>query len=150
MHAWPATAFLIVNLRNIAAAGSCCCLLMHLKVLIFRGNALIYIKGPYIFLLAYFFTIALCSPPTTTSSSFLHPQVHISRAEELHRPFPNRASPASGPAGALHQESVDQGVAELAGRRDGQALQALHATVSHPGHPCGRRLLPPTVSRQLR
>lgn len=68
MHAWPATAFLIVNLRNIAAAGSCCCLLMHLKVLIFRGNALIYIKGPYIFLLAYFFTTALRFPPPPSST----------------------------------------------------------------------------------
>lgn len=68
MHAWPATALSIVNLRNIAAAGSCCCLLMHLKVLIFRGNALIYIKGPYIFLLAYFFTTALCSPSTPSPS----------------------------------------------------------------------------------
>lgn len=57
----------IVNLRNSTVAGSCCCLLMHLKVLIFRGNALVYIKGPYIFLLAYFFTTALRSlsrPPT--------------------------------------------------------------------------------------
>lgn len=40
---------LIVNLRNNVAARSGCCLLMRLKVLIFRGNALIYIKGPYIF-----------------------------------------------------------------------------------------------------
>lgn len=59
--------FHVVNLRNSAAAGFCCCLLMLLQVLIFRGNALVYIKGPYIFLLAYFFTAALRSlprPPT--------------------------------------------------------------------------------------
>lgn len=47
--AFGAGPLLIVNLRNNVAARSGCCLLMHLKVLIFRGNALIYIKGPYIF-----------------------------------------------------------------------------------------------------
>lgn len=133
-----------MNLRNSTAAGSCCCLLMHLKVLIFRGNAPVYIKGPYIFLLAYFFTRALLS----LSSS--NPQVHFSRAEELHRPVSDRASPAFGPARATHQEPVDQGVEKLAGRWDGQTLQALHPAVAYTGHSCGRRLLFLSSSRYLR
>lgn len=98
---------------------------MRLKVLIFRGNALIYIKGPHIFRWPTF------SPPHSL------PQVHISRAEELYRPFPARASQASGPAGPLLEEPVDEGVEELQGRRAGQTLQAVYPALSHPGDPCG-------------
>lgn len=71
---------------------------MLLKVLIFRGNALVYIKGPYIFLLAYFFTAALRSlprPPTPRytfhvlkNSIVLSPIVqarHLDRLEPLTR-----------------------------------------------------------------
>lgn len=86
---------LIVNLRNNTTAWSSCWLLMHLKVLIFRGNALIYIKGPHIFHWPTF------SPPHSL------PQVHISRAKELYRPLPARASQASGPAGRPHEDSMD-------------------------------------------
>lgn len=98
---------------------------MRLKVLIFRGNALIYIKGPHIFHWPTF------SPPHSL------PQVHISRAEELYRPLPARASQASGPAGPLLEEPVDEGVEELQGRRAGQTLQAVYPALSHPGDPCG-------------
>lgn len=74
---------------------------MLLKVLIFRGNALIYIKGPHIFHWPTF------SPPHSL------PQVHVSRAEELYRPLPALASQASGPAGPLLEGTVDEGVEEL-------------------------------------
>lgn len=75
MHAWPATVSLIVNLRNIAAAGSCCCLLMHLKELIFRGNALIYIKGAVYFSLGLLFhhraPLSLPRPPPSSTPRYI-------------------------------------------------------------------------------
>lgn len=117
---------LIVKFRNdCTTARSSSWLLMRLKVLIFRRNALIYIKGPHIFHWPTF------SPPHSL------PQVHVSRAEELYRPLPARASQASGPPGPLHEGSLAQGVAELQGRGAGQALQAICPTLSHPGDPCG-------------
>lgn len=70
-------------------------LLMRLKVLIFRGNALIYIKGPHIFHWPTFL------PPHSL------PQVHVSRAEELYRPLPACASQATGSAEPLHKGPVD-------------------------------------------
>lgn len=94
---------------------------MRLKVLIFRGNALIYIKGPHI---SHWPTF---SPPRSL------PQVHVSRAEELYRPLPARAGQASGPNGGVRQERVDPGVEEFEGRGAGEALQAVHPTLSHPG-----------------
>lgn len=120
---------LIVRFRNDCATARSSWLLMRLKVLIFRGNALIYIKGPHIF-----------HWPTFSPPHFL-PQVHVSRAEELYRPLPARASQASGPAGPLHEEPVDQGVEELQGRWAGEALQAVYPTLSLPGDAYGN--LPP-------
>ncbi len=111
--------------NDCATARSSSWLLMRLKVLIFRGNALIYIKGPHIFHWPTF------SPPHSL------PQVHISRAEELYRPFPAHACQASGPAGPLHEEPVDQGVEKPQGWRAGQTLQAFHSTFSHSGETCG-------------
>lgn len=124
-----------MRLRNdCTAARSSSRLLMCLKVLIFRGNALIYIKGPHIFQWPTF------SPPRSL------PQVHLSRAEELYRPLPARASQASGQAGPLREEPVDQGVEELQGRRAGQTLRAVHPALTHPGDACGH---PPPVSHCL-
>lgn len=98
---------------------------MRLKVLIFRRNVLIYIKGAHIFHWPTF------SPPHSL------PQVYISRAEELYRPLPARASQASGSARPLHEGPVDSGVEEPQGRRAGQTLWTVFPTLSHPWDPSG-------------
>lgn len=74
---------------------------MLLKVLIFRGNALIYIKALNIFLW-----------PTFSPACCL-PQVHVLRDKELYRPLTTYTSQASGPAGPLRQREVHQGVEEF-------------------------------------
>lgn len=70
---------------------------MRLKVLIFRGNALIYIKETHIFHWPTF------SPPHSL------PQVHVSCTEELYRPLPACASRA----GPLHPRRVVEEVEGL-------------------------------------
>lgn len=120
--------------KNCAVAWSSSLLLMCLKVLIFRGNALIYIKGLHIFHWPTF------SPP------FFFPQVHVSRAEELYRPLPTSKCQASGPAGCVLEGPLDQRVEELKGRRAGQTLQAVHPNIFYPGGSCGH--LSP-ISHQL-
>lgn len=98
---------------------------MCLKVLIFRRNALIYIKAVHIFHWPTF------SPPHSL------PQVHISRAEELYRPLPTCASQASGPARPLCEGPVDSRVEGLQGWGAGQTLWTVFQTLSHPWNPSG-------------
>lgn len=71
-------------------------LLIRLKVLIFRGNALIYFKGLQIFHWPTF------SPPLSL------PQVLVSRAEELYHSLPNSTCQASGQAESLLEGPLDQ------------------------------------------
>lgn len=129
-YVWTARAglwwMLFVKSRNgCSTACSSSWLLMRLKVLIFRGNALIYIKGTHIFLWPTF------SQPLSL------PQVHVSRAEELYRPLPAPASQAAGPDGSLHKKSLDQGVEGLQGWQGGQTLWVVHASLSQHWDPCG-------------
>lgn len=64
---------------------------MPLKVLIFRGNALIYIKGPYIFLWPTFSPAALHSP---TTSSSLHPTPPYSPPRYIFHVLKNSIAPS--------------------------------------------------------
>lgn len=127
---------LIINFRNdCTMAQSSSWLLMRLKVVIFRGNALIYIKRLHIF-----------HWPTFSLSPHSLPQVHVSRAEELCRPLPTHASQASGTIGLIQKEQTDQGVEELQRWRAVETLQAVYSTLTHPGDPLGHF---PPVSHSL-